>query len=90
MRSFEQREIEVGAKILPWSEKIHLRAKGVWEYLGISRSSFYAMQNPGCIQYDKTFPAPYQIAKRVKVWSLAEIAEWVSKREVVRPEGGVQ
>lgn len=90
MRSFEQREIEVGAKPLPWSEKIHMRAKEVWEYLGIGKSSFYAMQNPTCRQYDDTFPAPYQIAKRVKVWSLAEVAEWVSKREVARPEGGVQ
>lgn len=81
---------EVELNNVPRKEDRHVRAKGVWEYLGIGRSSFYALQNPNCKQFDVTFPAPYQISKRSKVWSLAEVAEWVRQREVKKYEGGSQ
>ena len=65
-----------------------LRAKAAWQLIGAGRSTFYALQNPQYKQYDKSFPAPYKIGARARVWSTVELMAWVESRPAL-PEGRV-
>lgn len=67
------------------SELVFLRAQVAAGQLGLSKSTFYAVQDPGSDQYDQTFPRPYQLTARTKVWSCAELMEWVESRKVLEP-----
>jgi len=78
--------IEVSEKIVEAceSESIFLRAKSVCEMLGISRSTFYALQQVGSKQYDETFPEAYLFSSVIKTWSRKELLEWARSRRVKR------
>lgn len=59
----------------------YLRAKSAWELLGISRSTFYALQQPGSKQYDASFPAGFSIGAKARVWDRSELISWVRSRK---------
>lgn len=90
MNSYNERCTVGKDKFVTGGERSFLRPKEAWRYLGIGRSSFYAIQNPRCAQYDESFPSAYQIAKRTRVWSFAELSDWVRQRGVKVSEGGAQ
>lgn len=69
------------------SSEGYLRPKDAWMLLGIGRSSFYAMQQEGSPQFVESFPKPYQISGRTKVWSKSELIAWVESR-AVSAQGG--
>lgn len=65
----------------------YLRPKDAWNFLGIGRSSFYAMQQKGSNQFVESFPKPYLLSGRTKVWSKAELISWVESRQVTNQGG---
>lgn len=72
-----------------WSEREgYLRPKDAWTLLGIGRSSFYAMQQEGSSQFEASFPKPYQLSGRTKVWSKSELVDWVESRAVTALSAG--
>ena len=58
------------------------QAKPSYEFIGVGRSTFFALQKPGTDQFDETFPKPYTLSGRLKVWSVAELSAWVESRAV--------
>lgn len=51
-----------------------LRAGDVWQRLGVSRSTFYALVR------DEKFPAGKKVTTQIVVWCGADIDTWIVER----------
>jgi predicted DNA-binding transcriptional regulator AlpA len=63
----------------------YLRAKPAWEIIGLKKSTFYNLQDPGEDQYDETFPPGRHVTKRIVVWRYSVLMAWVEAKPVRRP-----
>lgn len=63
---------------------VYQRAKGVLKLADMSKSTFYAIQDPGSGLYDPTFPDSYQLTARTRVWKTEDIIAWVESRKITK------